>query len=525
MIEHRCVWRILYDAGLSTHWTSDFRLSFSVAAEALRAKISTAEGCQPEEVAVVFLIDGATRIVDDGARSRLLDKIAGWQQGDLANGRPAVSIIGLPLFAVDDQWVTTTQRKFAALPLPPLAKVRTEILNEVNEKEFRYARSRAWQLLAHIRAAEGHPRTLARIARAIGSCQYTAEFDVPSTAEQLTCVWHVFAANVIAGSPGFSADVQKLATAPEYALHRLLLNRNCLRQASASAVNGDHEFPQTVILSATPAALYFAGYDVWDRQKHTSPGFPSFKAAAAVCELMRELSRGGIQRESVLGLAGGLHLLAQCALYARQLNETGTPPPPSGRPQEQALLGSVLFKDLVPGAIIGCQCDDLQYVVRDKFVDEVKGPLNRADFQRSRDASCVCSQSRAPGYTDSDRAWDRQAVKYTFAAECGGESVVVAAQHKFRKSSRACQVSAWVTSAANFMAAHPGGEKVRVLICVTGLSSTTIKRIRKRAADENDPLSRAIIIDTATASQFFDRLGVFGFGEALKDPRLWLRGS
>jgi hypothetical protein len=73
------------------------------------------------------------------------------------------------------------------------------------------------------------------------------------------------------------------------------------------------------------------------------------------------------------------------------------------------------------------------------------------------------------------------------------------------------------------MTAHTGGEKIRVLLCATGLPPTAIERIKERAADANDPLSRAIIIDTATASQFFDRLGVFVFGEALKDPYLWKR--
>jgi hypothetical protein len=295
----------------------------------------------------------------------------------------------------------------------------------------------------------------------------------------------------------------------------LLLNRNCLRQGPATAT-GDHKSAQ-VVLGATPSALFATGHDVWSQLERTSPGFPSYKAARAVRQLMR--TEDGIPLRWAPGLAGGLHLMAQCILYAR-LNQAGTLPP-SGQPQ-QALRGSVPFKDLVPGAIIGCQCDGLQYVVRDKFADSVDGAFTRADFQRSRDASCVCSQPRAP-YSDCHRAWDRQAIKYTFAAECGGEPVEVAAQHKFRKRSRAYQVGFCVSSAENFMAALTSGEKGRVLICATGLSPTAIERINKRAADANDPLSRAIIIDTATATQFFDRLGAYVFGEALKDPRVWAR--
>jgi hypothetical protein len=143
------------------------------------------------------------------------------------------------------------------------------------------------------------------------------------------------------------------------------------------------------------------------------------------------LTQGGIETHWELGLAGGLHLTAQCILYARRLDEERTPPPPSGRPQQQALRGSVPFKDLVPGVIIGCRCDDLQYVVRDKFVDYVDGPLACADFQRSRDASCL--RSRPKAWDWDFRARDRKPIKYAFAAECGGEPVEVGAQHKFRE--------------------------------------------------------------------------------------------
>jgi hypothetical protein len=86
------------EAGLARRWTPDFRLTFTQAAEVLRAKISIAH-YMPEEVAVILLKDDATRILNAGARSHLLDKIAEWQQGDLANGHLAVSIVGL-------QWMT-----------------------------------------------------------------------------------------------------------------------------------------------------------------------------------------------------------------------------------------------------------------------------------------------------------------------------------------------------------------------------------------------------------------------------------
>jgi hypothetical protein len=295
----------------------------------------------------------------------------------------------------------------------------------------------------------------------------------------------------------------------------LLLNRNCLRQRPATATD-DHKSAR-IVLSATPPSLFLAGEDVWSELERTSPGFPSYEAAAAVRALM--LTGDGIPQKWAPGLAGGLHLMAQCILYAR-LNQAGTLLP-SGQPQQQALRGSVPFKDLVPGAIIGCQCDDLQYVVRDKFAVVVDGALTRAHFQRSRHASCLRSRPRR-FFSDSLRAWDRQPIKYVFAAECGGEPVDVVAQHKFRKNSRPCQVTFWANRAANFMTMRTGGEKkVRVLLCVTGLSTTAVEKIKKRAADASDPLSRAIIIDTATASQFFDRLGVFVFGEALKDPRVY----
>jgi hypothetical protein len=173
----------------------------------------------------------------------------------------------------------------------------------------------------------------------------------------------------------------------------------------------------------------------------------------------------------------------------------------------------VPFKDLVPGAIIGCQCDGLRYVVRDKFADSVDGALTRADFERSRDASWLHEPTVAVVH---------RAVASTFAAECGGELVDVGVRHNFHQRAREDDVSDWFTKVDEFMKPRTRGGNFRVLLCVTGLSPTAIESIKKRAQNANDPLSRAIIVDTATAPQFFERLGVFVLAKAL-DPRLWLR--
>jgi hypothetical protein len=502
MIEHRCVWRILFDAGLAPKWNENFRLTFPDAAAALRAKIGTAKGCKPEEVAIVFLIDEATKIINDGARSRLLDKIAGWQQADLENGHPALSIVaGLSLFAVGDQWITTTQRQLAALPLPPLALVPKALATDVKQ-ELGLRSSRAWELLAYISAAGGHPRTLEFIAAALKFPQRGVELPEPGGVKQFMCVWHVFAASMIPGSLGFSVRAQALANEPEFAIHRSLLDARCMRQHPAREFSSN-EFPW-ILLNATPAALFLAGSDIWNEHRRTSPGFPNYEAANAVRELMQTKGKHGIPKAWELGLAGGLYLTAQCVLYAR-LDQIATLPP-SGQQQRQALRGSVLFKDLVPGAIIGCRCDGLQYVVRGEFVDSVEGALTSADFQRPRDASCLHSWSPT-----------QEAVEYVFAAECGGEPVEVGAQHKLRKSACESEVNDWFSKVAAFMKARTGGDKFRVLLCVTGLSATAIESIETRAKNADDPLSRAIIIDTATASQFFERLGVFILVETLKD--------
>jgi hypothetical protein len=73
-----------------------------------------------------------------------------------------------------------------------------------------YSGGREWQLLSDIRVAEGHPRTLALIAKAIRSCWYKAECDVPDTAAQFMCLWHAFTATVTPGCPNFSA-VRKIS--------------------------------------------------------------------------------------------------------------------------------------------------------------------------------------------------------------------------------------------------------------------------------------------------------------------------
>jgi hypothetical protein len=423
----------------------------------------------------------------------------------LAKGLPAVSIVaGLSLFAVGDQWITSSRRLLAALPLPPLAKVPHELATEVNDNERNgtLTRGEAWQLKARISAAGGHPRTLERIAKAIAQPGSMPAWNEPGTAEELACLWHVFASSVTASSTGFSANATELATAPEYSVHRSLLASNCLRQCSAT-VTGVDKFPE-IALNVTPSALFVGAHYLWTRQAETSPGLPNQNAANVVGKLMR--ATGDIPKKWELGLAGGLHLTAQCILYAR-LNEEGLPPP-SGRPHQwQALRGSVPFVDLVPGAIIGCQCDDLQYVVRGEFVHSVKRALTSADLQMSRDASCLHSESPT-----------QEAIEYTFAAECGGAPVEVAAQHKFKKRATEGDINAWVNKVAEFMKPHMG-DHFRVLLCVKGLLPQTIETIKKRAQDANDPLSRAIVIDTASASQFFDRLGVLMLVEALNDPR------
>jgi hypothetical protein len=47
-----------------------------------------------------------------------------------------------------------------------------------------------------------------------------------------------------------------------------------------------------------------------------------------------------------------------------------------------------------------------------------------------------------------------------------------------------------------------------VLLCVTGLPQEMLEKIKARAANKDDRLSRAIIVDPTSASQFFERFGL-----------------
>jgi hypothetical protein len=202
-----------------------------------------------------------------------------------------------------------------------------------------------------------------------------------------------------------------------------------------------------------------------------------------------------------LAFAGAMHLKAQCVMHVR-CEEDGLPWV-TGEQEEKR--GLVLFDHLVFGAIVGCQCADLRYVLRDEFAHTVDGALTRADFQKLRDVSCLHSQ--APSHA---------AIESAFAAKCGGKTVVVAAQHKLGGDASEQQVDEWFDAAAKFMRGHAKGGKFRVLLCVTGLSQEARESIKKRAANKKDRLSRAIIVDPASASQFFERFGLWTFVEALK---------
>jgi hypothetical protein len=118
-IQRRCAWRILHDAGLVPEWSPSFDLDLARAAKALRAKISVAKGCTPDEIAVVFLLDDVTDVAE-GPRRVLLDAIAAWQQQELADARPSLfGVTGFMLFHLGEPWVKCS-RPIAALPLPPL---------------------------------------------------------------------------------------------------------------------------------------------------------------------------------------------------------------------------------------------------------------------------------------------------------------------------------------------------------------------------------------------------------------------
>jgi hypothetical protein len=271
---------------------------------------------------------------------------------------------------------------------------------------------------------------------------------------------------------------------------------NCLRQHPEQPDVSDKALVlPRIILTAAPSALFLAEDAVWTQQCLIGEGFP-YDAVVAVRALMR--ATDGIAEKWGLAFAGALHLAAQCVLYAR-LKQVATLLPG----QQQDLPASVPFKDLVPGAIIGCQCADLQYVVRAEFARMVDRALTRADFQKLRDVSCLHSQAPYGA-----------AIECAFAADCGGEAVVVAAQHKFDGDASEHQVDEWFDAAAKVMGDHTDVGKFCVLLHVAGLSHQALESIKTRAANKDDRLSNAVIIDAASASQLFERFGLWTFVDA-----------
>jgi hypothetical protein len=212
-----------------------------------------------------------------------------------------------------------------------------------------------------------------------------------------------------------------------------------------------------------------------------------------------------------LAFAGAVHLTAQGVLRGARFQDAA-PPLRLGKQQPHDLRGSVPFKDLVPGAIIGCQCADLQYVVRDEFAQTMDRALTRDDFLKLRDASCLHS-SQSPD--------DQAPIEYALAAECGGEDAVLVGTRYRCHDLDACKhppVDEWFEAAARFMrgGAPMGDKQFCVLLCVTGLPQEALEEIKARAANKDDRLSRAIIIDPASASQFFERFGLSIVVEASK---------
>jgi hypothetical protein len=488
MIERRCAWRILHDAGLARKWTPSSGVDFTQAAKMLRAQISAVKRCPPNKVAIVFLIDDVTNI-PEGPRRVLLNAIAAWQQGDLTGRYLSFFIVaGLSFFEVGDQWCKGS-RPTAAPELLPLVALPRELAAEV-AKDAHLDRSRKLELLGYIDAAGGHPRTLERIVGAMNDPHHKIALPVPTNAEQLACVWDVFAGSIAAGH---TYSVDRLATAPEHERYRRLLNLNCLRQR-----------PQrydlsSIALSAAPSALFLAEDPVWTQQRLSGAAFPSVDAVFAVRGLMQ--ATGDVVGKWGLAFAGAMHLKAQCVMHVR-CEEDGLPWV-TGEQEEKR--GLVLFEHLVFGAIFGCRCADLRYVVRDAFAHTVDRALTRADFQKLRAVSCLHIQ--APSHA---------AIESAFAAKCGDKAVVVAAQHKFDGDATERQVDEWFDAAAEVMKDHTNVGEFRVLLCVTGLSPEALDSIKTRAANKDDRLSRAIIIDPASASQFFERSGLWTFVEALK---------
>jgi hypothetical protein len=322
------------------------------------------------------------------------------------------------------------------------------------------------------------------------------ELPAPRDVAELECVWDAFADSCI--TAGCSVGAKNLATEPKCEVYRRLLDLNCLRQHPERSHHCIY-LPR-IVLTVAPSALFLAENLVWTQQRLAGARFPSYNSVVAVPALMQ--ATDGVAEKWGFAFAGALHLAAQCVMLAwlkrravlwdteRQLERRGL----------------VQFTDLMPGAIIGCRCADLRYVVRDEFAHTVDCALTRADFQKLRDASCVHTQ--AP---------DQAAIGSAFAAECGDKAVVVAAQHKFHDDASELQVDEWFDAAADFMRGHPNVGEFRVLLCVTGVSPEALEGIKTRAANKDDRLSRAIIVDPASAPQFFERFGLWTFVEALKD--------
>jgi hypothetical protein len=177
-IQRRCAWRVLYDAGLAHDWTSDFHLNLAKAAEMLRAKISAAKGCTPDEVAVVFLIDEMSRLPEHGLRWDLRHAIGVWQHQELAEGRLSFSVVAASLsVATDwgrDLWCDC-ELPVTELCTMPLVKIPQELTAEiVHSRADSLAdldHDRWSDLKGNIVLAAGHPGTLEDIAQALADIQ------------------------------------------------------------------------------------------------------------------------------------------------------------------------------------------------------------------------------------------------------------------------------------------------------------------------------------------------------------------
>jgi hypothetical protein len=175
-IQRRCAWRVLYDAGLAHDWTSDFDLNLAKAAEMLRAKISAAKGCTPDEVAVVFLVDEVTNI-PEGPRCVLWDAIASWQRQDILDGHLSFSVVSVSRSVGterlrSDEWYNC-ELPMVAISVCPLVEIPEELKAEVaNSDSFADLDNRRWRnLLGNFTLARGHPRTLEDIAQVLADLE------------------------------------------------------------------------------------------------------------------------------------------------------------------------------------------------------------------------------------------------------------------------------------------------------------------------------------------------------------------